>query len=169
MQRKSLDDSQKEIEIQRIASNLIKSYDNSEFMNEYRKYNYHDLEEKYEKLFEGNLERLRDKRAVDKKLKYLMKFMWEKDNLEIANIKAEVKHKILYLEKLKIIRKNLDELQKLYNASINEYKNLVLKKLRVPLLIYTGKILQDYQNGLGVFINKYEMRFFSTGDAKKEI
>ena len=166
---KSLDDSQKEIEIQRIASNLIKSYDNSEFMNEYRKYNYHDLEEKYEKLFEGNLERLRDKRAVDKKLKYLMKFMWEKDNLEIANIKAEVKHKILYLEKLKIIRKNLDELQKLYNASINEYKNLVLKKLRVPLLIYTGKILQDYQNGLGVFINKDEMRFVSTGDAKHDI
>lgn len=166
---KSLDDSQKEIAIQRIVSNMMKSYNNSEFMNEYQKYNYQELIRKYEKLFEGNLERLRDKRAIDKKLKYLMKFIWEKDNLEIVNIKALVKQKIVYLEKLKRIRKNLDELQKLYNSSINEYKNLVLKKLRVPLLIYTGKILQDYQNGLGVFINKNEMRFVSTGDAKHDI
>ena len=45
----------------------------------------------------------------------------------------------------------------------------MLKKLRVPLLIYTGKILQDYQNGLGVFINKDEMRFVSNGDAKHDI
>ena len=40
---------------------------------------------------------------------------------------------------------------------------------RVPLLIYTGKILQDYQNGLGVFVNKDEMRFVSNGDAKHDI
>ena len=36
-------------------------------------------------------------------------------------------------------------------------------------MIYTGKILQDYQNGLGVFVNKDEMRFVSNGDAKHDI
>ena len=53
-------------------------------------------------------------------------------------------------------------------------KDLIVKKekvtricqqLRVPLLIYTGKILQDYQNGLGVFVSTDEMRFVSNGDA----
>ena len=39
----------------------------------------------------------------------------------------------------------------------------------VPLLIYTGKILQDYQNGMGVFVSKDEMRFVSNGDAKHDI
>ncbi len=57
-------------------------------------------------------------------------------------------------------------------------KDLIVKKekvtricqqLRVPLLIYTGKILQDYQNGLGVFVSKDEMRFVSNGDAKHDI
>ena len=73
------------------------------------------------------------------------------------------------MEKLEIIRNNFNELKNFYNIAIEEYKNLVLKKLRVPLLIYTGKILQDYQNGLGVFINKDEMRFVSNGDAKHDI
>ena len=48
-------------------------------------------------------------------------------------------------------------------------KNQILKRLRVPLLIYTGKILQDYQNGLGVFISKDEMRFVTNGDVKHDI
>lgn len=76
---------------------------------------------------------------------------------------------IIKLKKLEKIRKQFDELKSLYNDAIDEYKNLVLKKLRVPLLIYTGKILQDYQNGLGVFINQDEMRFVSNGDAKHDI
>ena len=80
-----------------------------------------------------------------------------------------MKHTLIHLEKLNRIRENLDKLQKTYVGAIEEYKNIVLKKLRVPLLIYTGKILQDYQNGLGVFINKDEMRFVATGDAKHDI
>lgn len=57
----------------------------------------------------------------------------------------------------------------MYDKAVEEYKNYTLKQLRVPLLIYTGKILQDYQNGLGVFVNKDEMRFVSNGDAKHDI
>ena len=55
------------------------------------------------------------------------------------------------------------------DRSVDDYKNITLKQLRVPLLIYTGKILQDYQNGLGVFVSKDEMRFVSNGDAKHDI
>ena len=57
----------------------------------------------------------------------------------------------------------------MYDKAVEEYKNFTLTELRVPLLIYTGKILQDYQNGLGVFVSKDEMRFVSKGDAKHDI
>ena len=80
-----------------------------------------------------------------------------------------MKENFIRLDKLERIRENLNSLCKVYDKSIEQYKNQVLKKLRVPLLIYTAKILQDYQNGLGVFINKDEMRFVSNCDAKHDI
>lgn len=76
---------------------------------------------------------------------------------------------IVRKEKVMKVRQQLNELSKVYDKSVEEYKNTILKQLRVPLLIYTGKILQDYQNGLGVFVNKDEMRFVSNGDAKHDI
>lgn len=39
----------------------------------------------------------------------------------------------------------------------------------MPLLIYTAKILQDYQNGLGVFINDKDIRFVSGEDTEFDI
>ena len=95
--------------------------------------------------------------------------MKQNGNTKILNLKKELYElvkKQKYLEKL---RENLSSLGKVYDNSLEAYKNLTLKELRVPLLIYTGKILQDYQNGLGVFINKDEMRFVSNGDARHDI
>lgn len=80
-----------------------------------------------------------------------------------------MKDLIVRKEKVTRIRQQLNELSKVYDKSVEDYKNITLKQLRVPLLIYTGKILQDYQNGLGVFVSKDEMRFVSNGDAKHDI
>ena len=80
-----------------------------------------------------------------------------------------MKEFIIRKEKVTKIRQQLHKLGKVYDKAVEEYKNFTLKQLRVPLLIYTGKILQDYQNGLGVFVSKDEMRFVSNGDAKHDI
>ena len=106
---------------------------------------------------------------LQKKCQYLEKVVWEKENTEIHTIKKEMKELIVRKEKVTKVRQRLNELSKLYDKEIEEYKNVTLKQLRVPLLIYTGKILQDYQNGLGVFVSKDEMRFVSNGDAKLDI
>lgn len=91
-------------------------------------------------------------------------FLEEQDKIiEVYN------RSFIRLDKLETIREKLNSLCKIYDKSIEQYKNQVLKKLRVPLLIYTAKILQDYQNGLGVFINKDEMRFVPNCDAKLDI
>ena len=90
-------------------------------------------------------------------------------NLEISNLKEKLKNDLIKQRKLKVIQDKLTKLKDLYQNAIDSYKNQILKKLRVPLLIYTGKILQDYQNGLGVFVNRDEMRFISNGEAKHDI
>ena len=93
----------------------------------------------------------------------------EFDTGKASECKQRVKELIVKKEKLNRMRKSLNNLGKVYDSKLDEYKKLTLEKLRIPLLIYTGKILQDYQNGLGVFIDKEDMRFVSNGDAKHDI
>jgi exonuclease SbcC len=89
--------------------------------------------------------------------------------MEMKEVKARLGSNVKKWLQLKALRDDLKALQKIYSEAVNTYKNQVMKKLRVPLLIYTGKILQDYQNGLGVFISKDEMRFVTNGDVKHDI
>lgn len=156
------------IDIQSVLSGLVKNITNQEFDNLNIKHKY----EKVEEIYGEGIKDIKKQMTVErlkKKFKYLEKVVWEKENTEIYEIKREMKALIIRKEKVTRIRQQLNELSKVYEQSLEEYKNITLKQLRVPLLIYTGKILQDYQNGLGVFVSKGEMRFVSNGDAKHDI
>lgn len=153
------------IDIQRVLSGLVKNITNQEFDNLNIKHKF----EKVEEIYGEGIKDIKKQMTVEtlkKKSQYLEKVVWEKENTEI---KKEMKDLIVRKEKMKNIRQQLNELSKIYDKSVDDYKNITLKQLRVPLLIYTGKILQDYQNGLGVFVSKDEMRFVSNGDAKHDI
>ena len=156
------------IDIQRVLSGLVKNITNQEFDNLNIKHKF----EKVEEIYGEGIKDIKKQMTVEtlkKKSQYLEKVVWEKENTEIHEIKKEMKDLIIRKEKMKNIRQQLNELSKIYDKSVDDYKNITLKQLRVPLLIYTGKILQDYQNGLGVFVSKDEMRFVSNGDAKHDI
>lgn len=156
------------IDIQRVLSGLVKNITNQEFNALYIKHKY----EKVEEIYGEDIEYIKEQITVEtlkKKSRYLEKVVWEKENTEIHEIKKKMKDLIVRKEKVTKIRQQLNELSKVYDKSVEDYKNITLKQLRVPLLIYTGKILQDYQNGLGVFVSKDEMRFVSNGDAKHDI
>lgn len=157
------------IRIHKIISNMYKNYDNPEFKDDYNKYHYEDLSNRYKRVLEEQQDKLQCKSEIDKKIDYLKKCICEKEDVQMVEIKRELKQMIMRKEKLLKVRQCLDELRKVYNNSIDEYKNRILKKLRVPLLIYTGKILQDYQGGLGVFINRDEMRFVSNNGGKLDV
>lgn len=156
------------LDIQRTLSGLIKKIQNEEFNTLYDKYRYLDVEKIYGKCI-NEMKGQVSLEMLKRKVLYLEKLNCEKENTEINEIKQKIKKLILRKEKVKKIRQRLKELSTLYDKKIEEYKNITLKKLRVPLLIYTCKILQDYQNGLGVFVDKDEMRFVSNGDAKHDI
>lgn len=156
------------IDIQRVLSGLVKNIENPEFDDLYIKHKYEKVEELYGEEIKNMMKQMTVE-TLKKKFKYLEKVVWEKENTEIHEIKREMKDLIVRKEQVTRIRQQLNELSKVYDKSVEEYKNITLKQLRVPLLIYTGKILQDYQNGLGVFVSKDEMRFVSNGDAKHDI
>lgn len=156
------------LDIKRTLSGMIKKIQNEEFNTLYDKYGYVDVEKRYGKCI-NEMKGQVSLEMLKRKVLYLEKLNYEKENTEINEIKQELKKLILRKEKVTKVRQRLNDLSKLYDNKIEEYKNITLKKLRVPLLIYTGKILQDYQNGLGVFVSRDEMRFVSNGDAKHDI
>ena len=156
------------LDIQRTLSGMIKKIQNEEFNALNDKYRYVDVEKRYGKCI-SEMKGQVSLEMLKQKVLYLEKLNYEKENTEINEIKQEMKKLIIRKEKVTKIRQRLNDLSKLYDKKIEEYKNITLKKLSVPLLIYTGKILQDYQNGLGVFVSKDEMRFVSNGDAKHDI
>lgn len=156
------------VDIQRVLSGLIKNIQNTEFESLYDEYNYDYIEKLYGKDI-ADLKKLLSIEILKKKRKYLEGIVLEKENTEKYTIRKEMKELIIRKEKVIKIRQQLHKLGKVYDKAVEEYKNFTLKELRVPLLIYTGKILQDYQNGLGVFVSKDEMRFVSKGDAKHDI
>ncbi len=166
---RELDETSKIVELKRIIESNISDYDNKNFLENFNLYNYDNIFKENADLLSIEQTNLKEKIATDNKIMFVRYQNSLLKNNEIDQIKNDVKTLIIKLKKLEKIRNNFDNLKNLYNTAIDEYKNLVLKKLRVPLLIYTGKILQDYQNGLGVFINKDEMRFVSNGDAKHDI
>jgi hypothetical protein len=166
---RELDETSKIVELKRIIESKLSDYENKTFLENSRLHNYDNIFKKNADLLSIEQSNLNDKTATDNKIMFVRYQNSLLRNNEIDQIKNHIKTLIIKLKKLEKVRNNFDDLKTLYNAAIDEYKNLVLKKLRVPLLIYTGKILQDYQNGLGVFINKDEMRFVSNGDAKHDI
>lgn len=166
---RKLDESSKVVELKRIIESNICDYDDKTFLDNLKLYNYDDIYKENADLLSIEQTNLKDKTATDNKIMFVQYKNSLLKNSEINQIKNDVKALIIKLKKLEKIRNNFDNLKNVYIDAIDEYKNLVLMKLRVPLLIYTGKILQDYQNGLGVFINKDEMRFVSNGDAKHDI
>lgn len=166
---RDLDETSRIIELKRLIEENVSDYINQEFLDNLNNFNYIEVYKENAALLSIEQTNLKAKRNVDDKISFLKYLNSLEKNTEVNFLKKEIVELIIKLKKLEKIRNNFDSLRTEYRSSINEYKNLVLKKLRVPLLIYTGKILQDYQNGLGVFINKDEMRFVSNGDAKHDI
>mgnify|MGYP000030345713 CR=1 FL=1 len=166
---KELDRSEKKLEIRRICLLQKKQYNDALFIENLNKYTYASIQADYPGIILKEQKLLFNENAIKNKILYIKATIEVKLNNDVIIIKERLKQNLIRDHKLKKLRENFDKLGKLYADATDSYKNQVLEKLRVPLLIYTGKILQDYQNGLGVFISKDEMRFVTNGDIKHDI
>lgn len=156
-------------ELQRMFIEAKKAFSSEDFTNNLSLYAYDSLVDEYSDIVWTEQNLLQDEKMVENKKGYIKAAINSKKNKKSNEIKVRIKNNIRRWQALKAIREDLKNIQKVYSDAIESYKNQILKRLRVPLLIYTGKILQDYQNGLGVFISKDEMRFVTNGDVKHDI
>lgn len=131
-----LGNNEKPLEIQRILQGDIKNYSNPNFDSDADKFKFNEIRAKYKSVLSISQTRIANKEYVEKKMQYIQHLNSLSINKEIVDLKNEIKKEISKLHKLKSIRSTLEELQRLYRASIDEYKNQILKKLRVPLLGY---------------------------------
>ncbi len=131
----------------------------------------------FSNIFDSNIERVRNLNITDiinKKL-YIENICSRQEN-----IKRNKKIKEKELLKKKYLRLN-DEYNKckdialIYKKCIDNYSNNIIKILQIPLYIYSGKIIQDYQCGLGVFIRsesgeqQLRLKFVNNNESKHDL
>ena len=79
---------------------------------------------------------------------------WLKNKKNIICYKeSDKRKKELYsqLEKLLICREKLNKIINVVKSAKDSYMNKLISYIEIPLYIYSGKLLQTHQNGLGVF------------------
>ena len=82
--------------------------------------------------------------------------------LEQKKLYLEKQHKLIQNQKFQdlsnqidILKKTEERLEKLkiiYNEEVNQFKRSIVKQLRIPFFIYSAKMLQNYQQGMGIFL-----------------
>lgn len=63
-------------------------------------------------------------------------------------------------EKLSLIDSVIDKLKVIklvYSTEINAYKKEMIREIKLPFFLYTAKVLQNYQQGLGIFLSTKSM------------
>ncbi|WP_043040901.1 hypothetical protein, partial [Streptococcus equi] len=83
--------------------------------------------------------------ALERKKLYLNK----QHNLVQNQRFQDLSHQIDILEKTEV---RLKELNMVYKEEVRQFKISIVKQLRIPFFIYSAKMLQNYQQGMGIFL-----------------
>ena len=134
-------------ELSKIKNNLFISYNNykDKINNEIYTKNKEIL------LLESTIKSEEFVQKINKKKRYIE---WLKNKKNINCYKENDKRKKeLYgeLEKLLICREKLNKIISTVKFAKDNYMSKLISYIEIPIYIYSGKLLQTHQNGLGVF------------------
>lgn len=88
---------------------------------------------------------------MEKKIKQLDWLFMEQKSKDMSEKRKELERNINEIRDWYMRLMKLDKLLKCKTESQKEYKNEISKLIEIPLYIYSGKLIQTHQNGLGVF------------------
>ncbi|HDR6244295.1 MULTISPECIES: AAA family ATPase [Bacillus cereus group] len=88
--------------------------------------------------------------SIDKKVKYIE----EQYFLQSSLVFQKIQNLKLQHTKLDEKLKSLVRIIKVYNDSINKHRGKMISDIEIPFYIYCGKIIQNHQRGIGVFIKE---------------
>lgn len=119
-------------------------------------------------IFDRNKENIKtiNIHKLEEKIEYLTNEYYNKE-LDKIKFNQDIDAKIEKLNTLieTTIKPSID----IYKTAINSHYTKIIKDIEIPLYIYSGKIIQDYQRGLGIFIKEYEelknLKFVSNNDS----
>lgn len=66
--------------------------------------------------------------------------------------RIEIENKSIKFENAKLLVTKLTNLKSVYDKSLSNYQKKVIKDIEIIFHIYSGRIIQDFQGGLGLFI-----------------
>ena len=88
---------------------------------------------------------------LQNKVQYLTWREKKKAALEYSGTKAEYETKREKLKKLYIKRAKWDKISECINNAKKQYLNDLINYIEIPFYIYSGKLIQTFQEGLGLF------------------
>lgn len=112
-----------------------------------------------------------DVQKIGGNLQHLYKMYFFEDNASVIRARQFIKQKSSYIdwqyhqkkyasfevlrkrhEKLILLIGRIEQTKKSYESILKVYKASLINSIRVPFYIYSAKIMQNYQQGIGVFL-----------------
>ena len=106
-----------------------------------------DAENIFPTYFQSKVEVLEDIRIGDLENKKLYLDRQHKlvQNQQLQDLSSQI-------ETLRTTVERLEEINTIYKEEVKQFKIDIVKKLRIPFFIYSAKMLQNYQQGMGIFL-----------------
>ncbi|HCM84843.1 MULTISPECIES: hypothetical protein [Enterococcus] len=110
-----------------------------------------------------------EKKEIYIQSKYLDKYV--KKQLDIKNLlEKNEKYSLIHKEKSIKYVSVLEALLNCNTSALKKYQNAFVKKIRIPLYIFSGRIIQNYQLGLGVDVEVNDTQvYFKVADKDTDI
>ncbi|MBE7684119.1 AAA family ATPase [Paenibacillus sp. P13VS] len=117
----------------------------------------------YKENFSESPERVRlvTQEQVQEKINYIEHIYFTGNTNELKKIEINISSLERKSSALEDKNNNLSDIIDEYDKGIKQHWNRIMKDIEIPFYIYSGKIIQYYQKGLGVFIKEAE-----SGEAK---
>jgi exonuclease SbcC len=149
------------------ASNLSKFLEDYNSRNKYDPAKSEDPGGFYNKYFNSKKELFEtiDMETLETKKIYLNFIANSKENDQFKIYEAKVSQIEKFISKIELLKE-------IYSDEIKSYKKEMIKRIQIPFFIYTAKILQNYQQGMGIFISVRDdsaIRFIANGESDHDI
>ncbi|MGE8512446.1 MAG: AAA family ATPase [Chryseobacterium culicis] len=104
---------------------------------------------------------------IEAKKKYLSNKLSLSQNQILQTKSAQLQEVTKNRNSAREMSKKLDNLKKTYNSSLKSYQKKIIKDIETVFHIYSGRIMQSFQGGIGLFIfSEKEGIRFQTGSHK---
>ncbi len=132
-----------------------------------------DLNDVFTEVFENNEKELLklNTTTIDIKIKYLQQKYAESRLQDIKDKETTYEKEEKKFNHAAKIHENLSDLIRLYTDNVNDYIDSISKGIEILFHIYSGRLLQNFHNGLGIFIesNSKSISFKDTPNAEHDV